>query len=251
MTPRGPTPRSSRPLRTLGFVDRVMAQVAEEPQPTAARVFLRSVAGLRFGDAAHALATAGHLAFGRSVAVPALVRAQSLVLLLLFTVVVGSGGTLAAAGAIRVLEDRSVPPPIEQPLPVRQVSPSPVPDVSVGPDVSPPSPPARDSAEQPDTGRDEPTPTARKGDGGPQDGPTREQDREGGGEPRQSGGKAGQPDRDSSGDRSGSTTNDHPKDGGGRSMTGTPEPAADGDGAPSKRERVPLPDREQDARSEP
>jgi hypothetical protein len=240
---------SSRPLRTLGFVDRVMAQVAEEPQPTAARVFLRSVAGLRFRDAAAALATAGHLAFGRSVAVPAPVRAQSLVLLLLFTVVVGSGGALAAAGAIRVFEDRSVPPPVEQPLPLPQVSPDPPPDVTPSPDASPPSSPARDSAEPADAGRNEPTPAARKGDESRQDGPTREQDRGGGGEPRQSGGKSGQPDRDGDQDRSGGTADDRAGDGGGRATPGAPEPAASG--GPVKRDKTPLPDREQDTRREP
>jgi hypothetical protein len=226
-----------------------MAQVAEEPQPTAARVFLRSAAGLHFRDAAAALATAGHLAFGRTVAVPAWVRAQSLLLLLLFTVVVGGGSTLAAAGAIRVIEDRSVPPPIEQPLPLPQVSPDPLPDVTLSPDVSPPSPPARDSAEQIDTGRDEPTPAARKGDEGGQDGPAREQDRDGGGESRQSGGKTGQPTRDGSGNGSGGTADDRTGDGGGRATPDAPEPAADG--GPVKRDMTPLPDREQDARREP
>lgn len=247
MTSRQRTTLTSRPLRTLGFVDRVMAQVAEEPQPTAARVFLRSVAGLRFRDAAAALATAGHLAFGRSVAVPTLVRAQSLVLLLVFTVVVGSGGTLAAAGAIRVIEDRNGPPPVERPLVVPQVSPSPALDASASPEPPTSSPPARDSLEETDAGHDEPTPATRKGDDGRRDGPTREQSREA----RPSGGKAGQPDGQPGGERSGATSNDRVGDGGGRAARASPEPAAAGDDEPERREKPAPPDREQGAGSEP
>jgi hypothetical protein len=249
MMSRQRSPVSPRPLRTLGFVDRVMAQVAEEPQPTATRVFLRSVAGLRFRDAAAALATAGHLAFGRAAGVPALVRAQSLVLLLVLGVVVGSGGTLAAAGAIRVIEDRHVPAPVERPLVLPQVSPRPAPDVSPSPDAPPSRKPDRGSVE-------DPTPSARNANESRQVGSTGEQSREGeptndqgrAGErrPRGSGDEVGQPD----GDRSGAPTNDRAGDRGGTTPVPTEPPAGGGD-ASEGRHKTALPDGEQEVSSKP
>ncbi len=119
--PMGP-PDPTR-LRMGTFDDRVMASVALEPTPTAARVFVRSLLALRWREAAAALATAWHLAFGASRSIPSFVRAQALALLVVTTLVVGTGGTFAAAGALRVLEGRSEPPVID--LPVLVVDPTP------------------------------------------------------------------------------------------------------------------------------
>jgi hypothetical protein len=236
-------------LRTLGFVDRVMAQVAEEPQPTATRVFLRSVAGLRFRDAAAALATAGHLAFGRAAGVPALVRAQSLVLLLVLGVVVGSGGTLAAAGAIRVIEDRHVPAPVERPLVLPQVSPRPAPDVSPSPDAPPSRAPYRGSVEDPTPSfgnADEDRQVGSKGEQTREGGPSDDQGRAGERRPRGSGDEVGQP----GGDRSGATTNDHAADRSGPTPAPTESPAGRGDATGGRHETA-LPDEEQAAKSRP
>jgi len=236
-------------VRTLGFVDRVMAQVAEEPQPTAARVFLRSVAGLRFRDAAAALATAGRFAFGRAAGVPALVRAQSLVLLLVLGVVVGSGGTLAAAGAIRVIEDRHVPAPVERPLVLPQVSPRPAPDVSASPDAPPSRAPDRGSVEDPTHSAgnaNENRQVGSKGEQSREGGPSDDQGRAGERRPRGPGDEVGQP----GGDRSGATTNDRAADRGGPTPTPTESPAGRGD-ATGRRHETALPDGEQAAKSRP
>jgi|GEM_PF-6189560 len=127
--------------RLLGFSDRVMTQVAAEPRPTPARVFMRSMLHLRLRDAAAVLATAWHLAFGRTGPIPALVRVQSLVVLLVFTIAVGTGGTLAAAGAARIIESPREPRQVDRPLVLPPVSPGPnvgePPSVRVSPSPSP------------------------------------------------------------------------------------------------------------------
>ena len=117
------------------FADRVMAQVSQEPKPTPARVFVRSLLALRPGAAVAALATAWHLAFGHTRAIPSVVRFQSLTLLLVLAVVVGTGGTLATAGALRVI-DRPADP-TAPPLPVIVVGPSPALNLSPTPSPSP------------------------------------------------------------------------------------------------------------------
>jgi len=158
--PRGPA--HVRPGRVGTFADRVMAQVSQEPKPTPARVFLRSLLGLRLSAAMAALATAWHLAFGRTRTIPSLVRIQSLTLLLVLAVVVGTGGTLATAGALRMI-DRPTDP-TTPPLPTIVVGPSPAPSVPPTPSVSPnPSPtPEVEFAQQPEERTEEVVPTPRK-----------------------------------------------------------------------------------------
>jgi len=121
------------------FVDRVMVVVSQEPRPSPSRVLLRSVARLRLADAWATVLTAGHLAFARSGTIPLLLRAQSLLLVLALGVTLG-GGTLAAAGAVRVIEDRLQAPRVEQPVIGPAVIHSPSPTVAVAP-VASPSPP--------------------------------------------------------------------------------------------------------------
>ena len=81
--------------RALGFPQRVMVQVTREPTPTPARVFLRSIAGLRMADSLATLRTAWHLAFDRAVRVPVFLRVQSLAVLLIAALVTTGGGALA------------------------------------------------------------------------------------------------------------------------------------------------------------
>lgn len=145
------------------FVDRVMAAVAQEPRPSPSRVLLRSLARLHFGDAWATVATAGHLALGRSGTIPALLRAQSLLLVLALGVTLG-GGTLAAAGAIRVIEDRLQAPRVEQPVLGPAVIPSPAPTLASDPDASssPPHDQLRD--EEPEIGAGSDSAASRRRD---------------------------------------------------------------------------------------
>ncbi|MEA2026957.1 MAG: hypothetical protein U9O18_09740, partial [Chloroflexota bacterium] len=151
-----------RPARVGTFADRVMAQVSQEPKPTPARVFVRSLLALRPGAAVATLATAWHLAFGRTRAIPSLVRFQSLTLLLVLAVVVGTGGTLATAGALRVI-DRPADP-TTPPLPVIVVGPSPAPTASPAPSASPSTSPTPDVeiAQEPERRTEEVLPAPRK-----------------------------------------------------------------------------------------
>jgi len=145
------------------FGDRVMASVALEPTPTAARVFLRSLLTLRWHDAAAALATAWHLAFGASRSIPSFVRAQALALLVVTTLVLGTGGTFAAVGALRVLEGPSEPPVID--LPVLVVDPTP----RLLPNLANPSPspdPDRAGAEEKPTRQQKQDATKQQGSDG-------------------------------------------------------------------------------------
>ncbi len=146
------------------FVDRVMAAVAQEPRPSPSRVLLRSLARLHFGDAWATVATAGHLAFGRSGAIPALLRAQSLLLVLALGVTLGGGGTLAAAGAIRVIEDRLQAPRVEQPVVGPAVIPSPAPTLAIDPDASPSPPHDQLRDEEPEVGVGSDSPASRRRD---------------------------------------------------------------------------------------
>ncbi len=148
MSRQPPLSRQPRPTMAgpairgfAGFSDRVMARVAAEPTPTPARVFLHSALRLRPRDAMATLVTAWHLAFGRSGPIPALVRVQSLVMLLVFTVVVSTGGTLAAAGAVRIVESPREPRQVDRQLVLPSATPGPTislrPVVPATPDPSP------------------------------------------------------------------------------------------------------------------
>lgn len=126
---RRPTPRPG-PTRPMPFADRVMASVAREPRPTPARVFMRSVVRLRMGAALATMATAWHLTFARGGTIPLLVRAQSLVVLLVFTAAVTTGSTLAAAGVVRVIDEMQEPDRVVAPALVPHTGPPRVPHVS-------------------------------------------------------------------------------------------------------------------------
>ncbi len=173
------------------FVDRVMAAVSREPRPSPSRVLLRSLARLRFGDAWATVVTAGHLAFGRTSTIPALLRAQSLFLVLALGVTL-SGGTLAAAGAIRVIEDRLRPPGVEQPVVGPAVIRSPAPTLVVDPVASPSPPHDQLRGEEPEAADGGASPASRRGgrdrDDQPPDVGTRKRDQQ------PSGGRARPPD---------------------------------------------------------
>ena len=141
-----------------------MAAVAREPSPTPTRVFLRSTLRLRWRDATAALASAWHLAFSRTSPIPALARIQSLVVLLVFTVVVSAGGTLAAAGAARVMENPREPGQVD---PVVLPSVDPWPNVSQLPSVlvlPEPSPSGLERALERGVATEEDLPAADKGE---------------------------------------------------------------------------------------
>lgn len=163
---------------TVGFEDRVMAAIADEPMPRrAGRGFLATV-----GDA-WAIAFGG----GRPVAL----RAQAFALLLALAVAVGSVGSVAVVGAARLLGDQGpVPPTIPSPSPSPTpspliVSPSPSPSISPSPTPSP-------SASPVETETAEPSGTDDHGGGSGNSGP-------GGGGGDDSGGSSGSDSSGSSG----------------------------------------------------
>ncbi len=227
---RYPQPdRPQRPPLALGFSDRVMAQVAAEPRPTPARVVVRSALRLQLGDAWSALATAAHLAFGRTGPIPALVRMQSLVLLLAFTVALGAGSTLAAAGAIGVIESQNGPLRVDRPLVLPPASPSP--RASVPPRPTPP--PA-------ETGLSNTQERSDAGDAGrPRDGQTRDGQKKVPPQPQQkkqapkSSNRQQQPSVASPGDRASSRDGGQARDSrAGPASPRAPEPAAKGGSGP-------------------
>ena len=115
---------------TVGFEDRVMAAIADEPMPRAAgRGFLATVRD------------AWAIAFGSGR--PVALRAQAFAMLLALAVAVGSVGSVAVVGAARLLGDQGpVPPTVPSPSPSPTpspslVSPSPSPSISPSPTPSP------------------------------------------------------------------------------------------------------------------
>ena len=133
---------------TVGFEDRVMAAIADEPMPRPAR-------GLGF------LATvreAWAVAFGPGR--PLAMRAQALALLLVLAVAVGSVGSLAVVGASRLLGPAVPPPTTPSPAP----SPSPLPS-PVTPSPTPSSSPTPTPRPSP-TETDEPSGTDDHGGSG-------------------------------------------------------------------------------------
>jgi hypothetical protein len=100
-----PVARGQSEPDVSAFNERVMAAVARAPRPGVARTFLASLLLLRLRDASAALGAASRLAFGRARPVLPLVRLQSLLLIILLAVVLGTGGVLAAGGTLRFIEE--------------------------------------------------------------------------------------------------------------------------------------------------
>jgi uncharacterized membrane protein YgcG len=133
---------------TVGFEDRVMAAIADEPMPRPAR-------GLGFlGTVREAWA----VAFGAGR--PLAMRAQALALLLILAVAVGSVGSVAVVGASRLLGPAVPPPTTPSPAP----SPSPLPS-PVSPSPSPSTSPTATPRPSP-TETDEPSGTDDHGGSG-------------------------------------------------------------------------------------
>ena len=160
---------------TVGFEDRVMAAIADEPMP-------RRAGGGFIATVRDAWAIA--LGPGRPVAL----RAQALAMLLALAVAVGSVGSVAVGGAARLLGDQGPGPPT---LPSPSVTPSPSPSIS-------PSPSLRPSASPVETETAEPSGTDDHGGGSGNSGP-------GGGGSDDSGGSSGS---SGSGRTSSSSTDD-------------------------------------------
>jgi hypothetical protein len=138
---------------SVGFEDRVMAAIADEPMPRpSGRGFLATVRD------------AWAIAFGPGR--PVLLRAQAFAMLLALALAVGSVGTVAVVGAARLLGQDGTPPPTvptPSPLPSPSITPSPSP--SPTPSVSPsPTPSASPSPSPTDT--DEPSGSDDHGGGG-------------------------------------------------------------------------------------
>lgn len=137
---------------TVGFEDRVMAAIADEPMPRrAGRGFVATVRD------------AWAIAFGPGR--PMALRAQAFAMLLALAVAVGSVGSVAVVGAARLLGDQGpVPPTVPSPSP----SPTPSPSI-VSPTPSPsisPSPTPSPSASPVETETAEPSGTDDHGGGG-------------------------------------------------------------------------------------
>jgi hypothetical protein len=99
-------------FRPASFTDRVMAGVANEPRPTPARVFLRSLRHLALRDALASLHTAWRLALGPGQSMPRAARARSAALLLAVVLVVGVA-TPAAFTSMRALIGPDGPAAVE------------------------------------------------------------------------------------------------------------------------------------------
>lgn len=180
---------------TVGFEDRVMAAIADEPMPRRAGpgflAAVRDAWAIAFGS-------------GRPVAL----RVQALAMLLALALAIGSVGSVVVVGAARLLGDQGpVPPTVPSPSPSPTPSPSfvsPTPSPSVSPSPTPrPSP----SASPVETETAEPSGTDDHGGGGSgNSGPG------GGGD--DSGGSSGSGSDDSS--ESGSSSGDSSGSGSGR-----------------------------------
>ncbi|HEX7345562.1 MAG TPA: hypothetical protein VF253_02140 [Candidatus Limnocylindrales bacterium] len=158
---------------TVGFEDRVMAAIADEPMPRpAGRGFVATVRD------------AWAIAFGPGR--PVAIRAQAFAMLLALAVAAGSVGSVAVVGAARLLGDQGPAPPT-----VPSPSPSPTPSPSIvsptpSPSISPsPTPPPSPSASPVETETPEPSGTDDHGGGSRNSGPG------GGGGSDDSGGSSG------------------------------------------------------------
>ena len=174
---------------TVGFEDRVMAAIADEPMPhRVGRGFLATVRD------------AWAVAFGPGR--PVALRAQAFAMLLALAVAVGSVGSVAVVGAARLFGDQGpVPPTVPSPSPTPTPSPS-----LVSPSPSPslrPSPTPSPSASPVETETAEPSGTDDHGGGGSgNSGPG------GGGGSDDSGGSSGSSGSSGSGRSRSSSTND-------------------------------------------
>jgi len=109
---------------SVGFEDRVMAAIADEPMPRAGgRGFVATVRD------------AWAIAFGPGR--PAALRAQAFAMLLALAVAVGSVGTVAVVGAARLLGQEPPPPTVPTPAPTPSMVPSTTPSPSVSPTPTP------------------------------------------------------------------------------------------------------------------
>jgi hypothetical protein len=115
---------------TADFADRVMSVVASEPVPAPARAAATALRAGALGALIAALRDAWRVTTQGGF--PAAVRAQAFAVVLIVVAVV-SGSSLAAAGAVGLLEgDHVAPTPAVAPTPVPTIGP-----VSVEPDVTP------------------------------------------------------------------------------------------------------------------
>ena len=145
----------------LGFADRVMAAVAEEPLPQPARAFRVALVGGRLGAALASVGDAWRVVVGGST--PLGVRAQALALVLVVTI-----GSLAVAGgaAVGAIDLLTANPPTTPspttPLP-NELQPSPSPSPNPSPSPSPDRSPNPSPSPSPDRSPDgSPTPDANK-----------------------------------------------------------------------------------------
>jgi len=111
----GPAGETPRPQQGGSFTDRVMARVAEEPTPSPARAFVRSLRRLAIRDAMAALAMAWRLAFEPISPVATSARASAAALLLSVVVVIGVSGAFAASGALAFLGPDATGPSLPAP----------------------------------------------------------------------------------------------------------------------------------------
>jgi outer membrane biosynthesis protein TonB len=157
----GRYPGVARDLPPDSFSDRVMARVANEPQPSPGRVFLRSLRHLALRDAVAALLTAWRLAFEPTTSVSAATRASAAALFLSVVIIVGVGSSLLVGSGLAYLgSDGPTSPqlaPGASPA-VAEPSPSPSPVPTPSPEATP-VPTARPS-EAAGVERQQPGPTA-------------------------------------------------------------------------------------------
>ena len=133
--------RRGAPRPGGSFADRVMARVAQEPTPSPARVFARSLRRLAMRDALAALTTAWRLAFEPTSSVGTSARASAAALFLGVVLVVGLGGAFAAGGALAFLGSdepaaQQLAPgasPAETPAPTVEPTPAPTPTPTLAP----------------------------------------------------------------------------------------------------------------------
>ena len=124
---------------TVGFEDRVMAAIADEPMPRRAGGFIATVRD------------AWAIAFGPGR--PIALRAQAFAMLLALAVAVGSVGSVAVVGAARLLGDQGpIPPTVPTPSPTPSptvVTPSPSPSITPSPTPSPTASPVETETAEP------------------------------------------------------------------------------------------------------
>ncbi len=149
------------PAPSAGFAERVMAAIAEEPDPMPVAAVVRAARGGTLAGVGAALGGAWRTVFGPGFPVAARVRAGGVLLAAALGLALVGG--VVAAGASRLLTPSPSPSPIVSPAPSPSQepsqSPSPTPSATHEPDGSPgPSAEPTDSAEPTESA--EPTDTA-------------------------------------------------------------------------------------------